>query len=1150
MTYDEILAQVTELLQRESRVAYRVLKRRFALDDEYIEDIKADLIDAKRVAADEDGKVLVWAGAPPVSGSTFRVSGSKGEGQKQETSNEKRTASSQLLSGERRHLTVMFCDLVGSTALSAQLDPEELREIVRAYQQTCAEIINRHEGYIAQYLGDGLLVYFGYPTAHEDDARRAVRAGLEISEAFRKQGVRYREQGKHNPLQVRIGIHTGLVVVGEIGTEGRSEQLALGETPNLAARIQGIAAPDSVVISAATARLVQGYFTVQELGPQSFKGIPQRVRVYRVLRESGLQSRFHVARTTGLTPLVGREQEAGLLLQQWEQAKEGVGHGVLICGEAGIGKSRLVQAFIDGIAKEPHTRLVCRGSSYYQQSALYPVIDLLQRVMEFQRDDSPEQKLDKLERNSSQFSSLASETRACIASLLSLPASRFPLPPMPPQRLRQKILESLLAWLLASATRQPSLVIVEDLHWIDPSTLELIALLIDQLPTTSILLFLTFRPEFSPPWSSRSHLTTLTVPRLRRQHVKKMAENVAGGKQLPPDVLRHLVGKTDGIPLFVEELTKMVVESGLLKTTNNHYELTGPLPTAIPATLYDSLMARLDRLSTVKEVAQLSATIGREFPYEVLRALSSLDDATLQRELEKLVEAELLYQHGFPPQATYVFKHALIREAAYQSLLKSTRQQYHRQIAQVLAERFPELAESQPELLAHHYTEADLLPQAVPLWLQAGHKAMQRFANEEAIAHFNKGRELVAFLPMTPERVRQEIALCVSLGGPLIVLKGYAAAEVEATCSRARDLCAQIGETPEAFPALLGLFAFYAVRAELGTALTLTEQLLKVAQQAQDRALLLAAHTSIGIPLFWSGELSSARKHWEDALVLYEPHHDRLYFGIQDFGVTSLCYVAMALWMLGYPDQAAKRNAEALALAQQLSHPFSLAWATNWAARRSQYRRESHVVQEQAEALLALSNEYGFSQFVAHGTVLKGWAFANLGREEEGLTLMHNGLDALRSTGAELSCPWFQALLAETYGKLGRFEAGLEVVADALAIVQKSEERASEPELYRLSSEFLLGLRDQERCAGKNDSPASSFAADAEASLLKAVDICRRQHSKSYELRASMSLARLWRQQGKRMEARQMLAEIYNWFTEGFDTADLKEAKALLEELR
>jgi predicted ATPase len=514
----------------------------------------------------------------------------------------------------------------------------------------------------------------------------------------------------------------------------------------------------------------------------------------------------------------------------------------------------------------------------------------------------------------------------------------------------------------------------------------------------------------------------------------------------------------------VEEFTKMIVESGLLQLRNGQYELTGPLPTvAIPATLHDSLMARLDRLSTVKEVAQLGATIGREFPYEMLRAISPLDDTVLQQELEKLVEADLLYQTGFPPQATYVFKHALIREAAYQSLLKSTRQQHHRKIAQVLLERFPELTETQPELLAHHYTEADLLPQAIPLWLQAGQKAVARFANEEAISYFTKGRELLALLPATPEHIRREIELCVTLGGPLIASKGYAAPEVAATLTRARALCGQIRETPETFPALLGLLAFYVVRAELQTALTLSEQALKIARQTRDKSLLLAAHTVMGVPLFWSGELTKAREHWEEGLTLYEPRRDRLYFGIQDFGVTCHCYVSMALWMLGYPDQAAKHNAAALALAQQLSHPFSLAWAKNWAARRSRHLRDSRAVQDQAETLLTLSTENGFAQFVAHGTILKGWALTEQGSEEEGIALMRQGLDAMRTTGAELSRPWFLTLLAETCGKSGRFEAGLEVLTEAFALVQQSGEYASEAELYRLRGEFLLGLHEAER---------------------------------------------------------------------------------------
>ncbi|MGE0684735.1 MAG: adenylate/guanylate cyclase domain-containing protein [Candidatus Binatia bacterium] len=1047
MTFDEVLAGIINLLQREGRISYRALKIRFQLDDEYIEALKDELIAAKQLATDEDGKVLVWVGASPAPSAKAQAQ-----------------SLPKFPAGERRQLTVMFCDLVGSTALSAQLDPEELQEIVRIYQQTCAEIVERHEGYIAQYLGDGLLVYFGYPIAHEDDGRRAVRTGLEIVETLQNRACQQTaplslsHRRGADFLQVRIGIHTGLVVVGEMGGGDRREQLALGETPNLAARLQGAAAPNTVVISASTAHLVQGYFTVQELGARSFKGISHPTLLYQVLRESGLRSRLQVARTTGLTPLVAREQEVDLLIQRWEQVKEGQGHGVLICGEPGIGKSRLVQALTEHVMREPHARLVCRGSPYHRHSALYPVIDLLERVLEFQRDDLPEQKLDKLENNLARFSALSSDAHACIASLLSLPTTRAPLSALPPQRLRQKTLEALLAWLLAGANQQPLLVVVEDLHWVDPSTIELISLLIDQLPTARILALLTFRPEFSPPWPLRSYMTTLSVSRLGRRHVETMAANVAGGNTLPPQVVRRLMKTTDGVPLFVEEFTKMIVESGSLQLKDGQYELTGPLPTVvIPATLHDSLMARLDRLSTVKEVAQLGATIGREFPYEVLRAISPLDDGILQQELEKLVEADLLYQHGFPPQATYVFKHALIREAAYQSLLRSTRQQHHRQIAQVLLERFPELADTQPELLAHHYTEADLLPQAIPMWLKAGRKAIARFANEEAISHFGKGRELLALLPTTPERIRQEIELCVTLGGPLIVTKGYAAPEVAAVYTRARALCGQIGETPEAFPALLGLCAFYVVRAEVQTALELAEQALKIARGAQERSLLLAAHSTIGVPLFWAGDLAKAREHWEEGLTLYEPQRDRLYFGIQDFGITCHCYVAMAFWLLGYPDQATKHNAEALALAQQLSHPFSQAWAVGWAARRSRHLRDSRAVQQQAETLLTLATEYGFSQFAAHATILKGWALADYGCTEEGITLMRQGLEAMRITGAELSRPWFLSLLAETYGKNGQFEEGLEVLTEALALVQQSGERASEPELHRLRGEFLLG---------------------------------------------------------------------------------------------
>ena len=657
---------------------------------------------------------------------------------------------------------MLFCDLVDSTVLAGQLDPEELREVVRAYQEVCAKVIARFEGHIAQYLGDGLLVYFGYPLAHEDDAQRAVRAGLGMVEALGQLNTRLGdERGIH--LAVRLGIHTGLVVVGEVGGGTRQEQLALGETPNLAARLQGIAAPNTLVISAATLQLLGGFFAYQSLGTHPVKGIAQPLEVYQVLYESTARSRLEVAGSTGLTPLVGREQEVGLLRERWAQVKDGLGQVVLLSGEAGIGKSRLVQVLKEQVATEPQAWLTpCQCSPYHQNTALYPMIDLLERVaLRFEREESPQQKLSKLEGFLVQYGLPLAETVPLLATLLSLPLTADYAPmAMAPAQQKQKTLQALLTILLRIAAQQPVLFVMEDLHWVDPTTLEFLTLLVDQGPTARILALWTFRPDFSPPWTGRSHLTQVTLPRLPRQQATEMTDRVAHGKALPAEVVEQVVAKTDGVPLFVEELTKMVLESGLLQEREDRYELTGPLPPlAIPTTLHDSLMARLDRLATVKSLAQLGATLGREFSYELLQAVSPWDEGTLQRGLHQLVEAEFLYQRGLPPQATYLFKHALIQDAAYQSLLRSTRQQYHQRIAQVLEARFPELCETQPELLAQHYTEAGLMAQAIPYWQRAGQRAIERSAHLEAIAHLTKGLEVLRTLPDTPERAQQELVV-------------------------------------------------------------------------------------------------------------------------------------------------------------------------------------------------------------------------------------------------------------------------------------------------------------------------------------------------------------------------------------------------------
>ena len=707
---------------------------------------------------------------------------------------------------ERRQLTVLFCDLVDSTALAGRLDPEDYREVVRAYQDTCAEIIQRFEEHIAQYLGDGLLVYFGYPQAHEDDAQRAVRSGLGIVEAMAPLNSRPgQRQGVH--LAVRVGIHTGLVVVGEIGGGGRQEQLALGDTPNIAARLQGLAALDTVVISAATQWLIQGYFTCHALGSQTLKGVATPLQGHQVVHATEVQHRLDVAAARGLTPLVGREHEVGLLRDRWAQVQAGRGHIVLLSGEAGIGKSRLVQVVKDEIIGAATLRIEYRCSPYHQHSALYPVITHLERVLALRQDDTPEDKLRKLEEAVRPSPLPLAEVVPLFAALLSvpLPASYSPLT-LTPQRQKQKTLEALLTWLLALTEQQPVLFIVEDLHWIDPSTLAFLTLLVEQGPTTRLLILLPCRPEFQSPWGLRTHLTPIALQRLPQPQVEVMIARVTGGKALPLAVLQHVATKTDGVPLFVEELTKTVLESGLLRETEEAYALTGPLPPlAIPATLHDSLMARLDRLATVKAVAQLGAVLGRTFAYEVLQAVTLLDEASLQQALARLVEAELLYQRGVPPQATYLFKHALIQEAAYQSLLKSTRQQFHQRIAQVLEGQFPASVETQPELVAQHYTAAGCTEHAVVYWQRAGQHASDRSAYVEAISHFTAGIKLLQAMPETPEHTQQALTLYIALGAALLMTKGQAAPEVEQVYRQAQALCQQVGETSQLVTVLFGL---------------------------------------------------------------------------------------------------------------------------------------------------------------------------------------------------------------------------------------------------------------------------------------------------------------------------------------------------------
>jgi predicted ATPase/class 3 adenylate cyclase len=1043
---------------------------------------------------------------------------------------------------ERRQLTVLFCDLVGSTQLSGQLDPEDLRAVVRAYQEAAATVIQQYAGHIAQYLGDGLLVYFGYPTAHEDDARRAVHTGLGIVEAIATLNTRLMGQYAVQ-LAVRLGIHTGPVVVGVMGGGGRHEHLALGETPNIAARLEGLAPANAVVISAVTARLVRGTFALEDMGTHTLRGIAEPMTITRVRGLLATPRPDEEFVTPTVPVLVGREEESGLLRRRWDQSQAGLGQVVFVSGEAGIGKSALVERLRAQVRAEGFPRMAFRCSPYHTASALYPVITHLEHLWHFAPDDGPATRLNKLEAGLRTSDLPLAEVVPVCAGLLAvpLPADRYAPLTGTPQQQKQQMLDTLVAWLAAQAERQPMLAVWEDLHWADPTTLELLGLVIEQAPTMPMLHVLTSRPTFLAPWPPRSHLTSLVLNRLERRQVEALIAQRVGGKALPTEVMQHIVTKTDGVPLYVEELTKMLLASPLLREEAGQHVLTGPLRTAtIPDTLQDALMARLDQLAVAKEVAQLGAVLGRDFTYDLVQAISHRDEDTLQAGLRQLVAAELLYQRGRPPRARYVFKHALIQDAAYASLLKSTRQQVHQRTAQVLEAQFPELVATQPELLAHHLTEAGRSAQAVGYWQRAGERAVARSAHLEAISQLTTGLAVLETLPETAERIQQELRLLITLGPALMMTKGFAAPEAERAYARARELCQRGGETPQLFSVLRGLWQFYNGRGAYQTARELGEQCLQLAQQGHDTARLLEAHHTLWTTYLLLGELRLAHTHLEQglALELHDPEQHRALAVIygHDPGVCCRGVAAMALWLMGYPDQALRQQHAADALGHEVAHPPSLAFMRMLVAISLQLRRETHAAHEQAEALIALAREQGFALFLAIGGILGGATRTALGQREEQIGQIRQDLAAVRETGSALWEPYFLALLADVYAQEGQVEAGLATLAEALAAAQATGERWAEAELYRLRGSLLL-------------QQTGTPQAEAETWLQRALDVARRQEARSLELRAAVSLSRLWHQQGKRKEAHDLLAEVYAWFTEGFDTVDLQEAKVVLEEL-
>ena len=1042
-------------------------------------------------------------------------------------------------SAERRQVTVMFTDLVGSTALSARMDPEDLREVISVYQKGVTETVRHFDGFVAKYMGDGVLVYFGYPQAHEDDAERAVRAGLELVATV--SGLKTRAA-----LQTRVGIATGLVVVGDlVGSGASQEQAIIGETPNLAARLQGIAEPNSVVVAESTRKLLGNLFDLQDVGAKDLKGIAGPVRAWTALRASAAESRFEALHAGGLTALVGREEELELLLRRWSRAKTGEGQVVLLSGEAGIGKSRLTAALLERLASEPHTRLRYFCSPQHTDSALYPIINQMERAAGFAHDEKPQTKLDKLDAMLAQTST-SNQDAALFAEMLSLPNDgRYPALDLAPELRRQGTMKALIAQTEALTHQTPVLMIFEDAHWTDPTSLELFGRAVDRIASLRMLLIVTFRPEFEAPWIGRPHVTALTINRLAQRDIDAMIDRVVGNKLLSASIRHDIIERTDGIPLFVEEMTKAVLEAG---SESEARQTAGAVPSpalAVPASLHASLMARLDRLGPAKEVAQIGAAIGREFSHALLVAVVHQPEAELGSALDRLIQSGLLFRQGVPPHASYLFKHALVQDAAYGTLLREPRRALHARVAETLETQFTETAETQPELLARHCTEAGLIEKAAGQWGKAGERSLARSALVEAVEQLTRAVAQIATLPATPALRREEIKLQVAIINALFHVKGYAAPETKAAEEQARLLIEQaeaLGEPPDdpllLFSVLYGFWVANTVEFNGDICRDLAAQFLALAERQGATVPLMVGHRLTGECLLFTGDIAEGRAHYDQAIAFYDPAEHRplaTRFG-QDVGVAILGRRSWALWLLGYPQAALADAEQALRVARKIGHAATLMYGLRGTSLTQALRGNYTTANAEAAELVVLADEKGAALWKAFGMMNQGWVLARTGNASDAIKMLTSGITAYRSTGSTLFLPFYLSNLAHAYAELGQFDNAWRCVGEAMTAVEATNERWVEAEINRVAGEIALKSPEPNRVK-------------AEAYFERALAVARAQQARSWELRAAMSVARLWRDQGKRDAARDLLAPVYGWFTEGFDTLDLKEAKALLEGL-
>ncbi len=1042
---------------------------------------------------------------------------------------------STLHGGERRHLTVMFCDLVGSTALSEKLDPEELHSLLHAYRTHCGAVIARYDGFVARYVGDGILTYFGWPTAHEDDAERAVRAALEIVLT-----VKQASTAEH--LSVRVGIATGPVVVGEQAGTGGESKLAVGSTPNLAARLQGLATADQIVIAASTRRLAGNAFVLTDLGEHDLKGIAEPVHVWRVERAQIAASRFDARRGgDALTPLVGREEELDLLLRRWSQARDGEGQAALLSGEPGIGKSRLLASLRERLDVQGVQALRFQCSPYYVNSAFWPIIDNFERTLKFSRDEPADAKLDKLEALVvEQYGRPLADVRF-IASILSIPCQdRYGALPMTPQKHKDETLRTLVDISEAAARRQPSVMLFEDAHWADPTTLEVLDLLIDRMRNVPLLIVLTHRPEFLSRWSGQGHVVALNLSKLTRTQSAAMVSAPAGDKMLPETLLEQILTRTDGVPLFVEELTKSILESGELKDAGDHYDYSGSAGAiSIPMTLRDSLMARLDRFVPVKEIAQIGAAIGREFSYELIAAVAPMPQAQLDDWLARLCESGLAFRRGTPPDSIYTFKHALVQDAAYDSLLKSRRQELHAKIAGVIEQRFPNVKTAEPEVLAHHLTAAGLAEAAIPFWQAAGELALKRRALTEAIAHLNQGLELVSTLPRSLEREVGELGVRTHLGPAWMALKGWAAPEVWSSLYPALALAKSTGRRDATLSIHWGLWTNVFTQGRVGDSLLRVEEMLSLANTDGEADILISAHGAACAAYGWAGCLAKAVGHADEVLELYDHEKHRQLADLlnHDPKTSAGVFGSICIWIMGYPDRALRMNDEKDRHARERGHPFDLGFALLSGAHEFDHRCDSDDLYQRAEKCERLGRENRLPVLWAiWAPRLYGMALIREAKVVEGIALLSDSIARWEASGGKVRGPTLKAPLAEGMALTGDVSNALLLLDEQIVQIERPgwEERVHYAEILRLKG-WMLSLK------GNLDGAERNFLASLEWS--------RRQQAKMWELRTSTSLARLWQSQGKRQDAYELLAPVYGWFTEGFDTRDLLDAKALLTEL-